>query len=432
MKNQLVMVLIYYINSCIANKIELKVIYYYYNIIIIMNSLKVTLSINMDEFPLLERIKKNKLEDTLYQLIKTGYMIHFPTPKEIENQADNHILIEKLNHMNNKIDTSQELYQNTMTKLIGISSNSNKKGNFAENMLEDYCNKNFGDIIFERKSGVAHSGDAWLHLPNKKIIMLESKNYATTINKDEVNKMKNDMINHHIKWGIFVSFNSMIQGMKEFDFYTFHHNNELYSIVMISNLANDINRLDMAIQISRKLMNQIEDLPKFPWVIEDITKTLYELNEISKKNYSIRDAYHNFESEMSKQSTKFYMILREYQLDIEMKITQLITKIEATMTNSIESKPNTNHYDIITAYIDDNKKLAILSQIVDITDKKKWVIINEGFAVWYISYNNTKIGTIKVQTKKIIVTLDTNDITIVFHNDMDVQIKKNLKILKSI
>jgi hypothetical protein len=389
----------------------------------------------MDDYPLLERIKKNKLEDTLYQLLKTGYMIHFPTPKEIENQADSHILIEKINHMNNKIDTSQELYQNTMTKLIGISSNSNKKGNFAENMLEDYCNKNFGDIIFERKSSVAHSGDAWLHLPNKKIIMLESKNYTTTINKDEVNKMKSDMINHHIKWGIFVSFNSMIQGMKEFDFYTSYHNNELYSIVMISNLANDINRLDMAIQISRKLMNQIEDLPKFPWIVEDITTTLYELNEISKKNYSIRDAYHNFESEISKQSTKFYMILREYQLDIEMKITQLISKIESTMNNSIENK-KINKYDIITTYIDDNKKLTILSQIVDITDKKGWVILNDdincGSAVWYIMANNIRIGTIKVQTKKIIVTLDANDITIVFHNDMDVQIKKNLKILKSL
>lgn len=431
------MVLIYYINfykvtkQLNADKIELK-LNYYYMIIIIMNSIKVTLTINMDEYPLLELIKKNKVEDTLYQLLKTGYMIHFPTLKEIEHQADSHILIEKINHMNNKIDTSQELYQNTMTKLIGISSNSNKKGNFAENMLEDYCNKNFGDIIFERKSGVAHSGDAWLHLPNKKIIMLESKNYTTTINKDEVNKMKSDMINHHIKWGIFVSFNSMIQGMKEFDFYTFHHNNELYSIIMISNLANDVNRLDMAIQISRKLMNQIEDLPKFPWIVEDITKTLYELNEISKKNYSIRDAYHNFESEISKQSTKFYMILREYQLDIEMKITQLIKKIESTMNNAIENKPNVQRYDIISYYLNDNKKLSILSQIVDITDKKNWVILNDDINLWSIMDNTNRIGTLKVQTKKIILTLDTNDITIVFHNDMDVQIKKNLKIFKSL
>jgi len=397
-----------------------------------MSSLKVTITINMDEYPLLQDIKKNKLEDTLCKLLKTGYMIHFPTQKDIEAQTDNNILIEKINHMNNKIDSTQEMYQNTMTKLIGISSNSNRKGNFAENMLEDYCNKNFGDIMFERKSGVAHSGDAWLHLPNKKIIMLESKNYTTTVNKDEVNKMKSDMINHHIKWGIFVSFNSMIQGMKEFDFYTFHHNNEIYSIVMISNLANDVNRLDMAIQISRKLMNQIENLPKFPWVVEDITKTLYELNEISKKNYSIRDAFHNFESEMSKQFTKFYMLLREYQLDIEMKINQLITKIESTMDKSIENKPAMQRYDIISTYLNDNKKLSILSQIVDITDKKNWMIQNEDINLWAIMDNNIRIGTLKVQTKKIILTLDIYDIMIVFNNDMDVQIKKNLKILKSL
>jgi hypothetical protein len=125
------------------------------------------------------------------------------------------------------------------------------------------------------------------------------------------------------------------------------------------------------------------------------------------------------------------MILREYQLDIEMKITQLITKIEATMNNSIETK-KINRYDIITSYIDDNKKLTILSQLIDITDKKNWIILNEATNLWNILHNNNKIGTIKVQTKKIIVTIDINDITIVFHNDMDVQIKKNLKIFKSL
>ena len=126
------------------------------------------------------------------------------------------------------------------------------------------------------------------------------------------------------------------------------------------------------------------------------------------------------------------MILREYQLDIEMKITQLIKKIESTMNNAIENKPKVQRYDIISYYLNDNKKLSILSQIVDITDKKNWVILNDDINLWSIMDNTNRIGTLKVQTKKIILTLDTNDITIVFHNDMDVQIKKNLKIFKSL
>jgi len=43
-------------------------------------------------------------------------------------------------------------------------------------------------------SQTSHSGDAWLYLPNNKIIMLESKNYTNTVNKDEVIKLHNDMI----------------------------------------------------------------------------------------------------------------------------------------------------------------------------------------------------------------------------------------------
>jgi len=92
-------------------------------------------------------------------------------------------------------------------------------------------------------------------LPNNKIIMLESKNYINTVNKDEIIKLQNDMINHHIKWGLFLSFNSKIQGMKEIDFEIFNHNNENYHIIFVSNLSNDISKLDFSLSLIRKLLN---------------------------------------------------------------------------------------------------------------------------------------------------------------------------------
>ena len=33
----------------------------------------------------------------------------------------------------------------------------------------------YGDIQFEKKNHIPHSGDAWLYLPDDKIIMIESK-----------------------------------------------------------------------------------------------------------------------------------------------------------------------------------------------------------------------------------------------------------------
>jgi hypothetical protein len=82
--------------------------------------------------------------------------------------------------------------------------------NFGENILEELFQQRYGDIQFERKSHIPHSGDAWLYLPDNQIIILESKNYTYTVNKDEIIKLQNDMINHHIKWGLLLSFNSFV------------------------------------------------------------------------------------------------------------------------------------------------------------------------------------------------------------------------------
>jgi hypothetical protein len=163
--------------------------------------------INKDECPLLHSLKKKDQPDILKKCIKTGYDIHYPNQESINQQiACSRILEqvktigseikEEINNsgLNNKISA----LESSLTKLIGISSNSYKKGNFGENVLEEHFTTQYSDIIFERKSSVAHSGDAWIQLDNGDIIMLESKNYATKVNKDEVAKLRSDMINHHI------------------------------------------------------------------------------------------------------------------------------------------------------------------------------------------------------------------------------------------
>jgi hypothetical protein len=394
-----------------------------------MSSIKISLDIDIKDFPLLADIKKGKINEIINKLLKTGYDIHYPSLEVISKQTDQSIIIEKINQFTNKIESSQENVQNIVNKLIGISSNSSKKGNFAENMLEEYISSRYGDITFERKSSQAHSGDAWLRFGNNNIIMLESKNYTTTVNKDEINKLKSDMITHHIRWSVMVSFNSSIQGMKEFDFHTFNHNNETYYIIMISNLANDLSRLDVAIQIAKKIMDKFNSPINFPWIIEDITKTIHELNEISKHNYMLRDAYYNMEKEMNNQLNNFYIKLREYQTDIDMKINELVNKLQATMNKSIETPRN--KYDIITQYIDNDKVLSLLTRIIDVFDNKNWEIVKND-NTWNILNNNDIIGSIKIQTKKIVLCLDYINNSINFDIDKHKQFKKSINMLKSI
>ena len=96
--------------------------------------------------------------------------------------------ISLLNKRSEKTDSSIFELNTTLHKLIGISSNSTKKGCFAEGILENTFKNRYGDIRFEQTALTSHSADAWLHLPDKDIIMLESKNYTNVVSKKELEK----------------------------------------------------------------------------------------------------------------------------------------------------------------------------------------------------------------------------------------------------
>lgn len=408
-----------------------------------MSLFEITLKLNENEYPMLKNLKKKELDKYLIKIFKTGYQIHFPSNDKIEQQLEYNELIERIetikNELKDEINNSEisdkiNSLESSLTKLIGISSNSCKKGNFGENVLEEIFSKRYGDIQFERKSQVAHSADAWLYLPDGKIIMLESKNYTTTVNKDEINKLQSDMINHHIKWGIITSFNSMIQGMKELDFHTFTHNNETYSIVMISNLSTDIHKLDLGLQIIRKLMANFDNIDDFPWIIKDITQSLNELNQIIQKNYCLRDSYYLTEREIQKSLSSFHVLLRDYQYEIEIKIKEIINKIQNTMSSSISQLTSeSDGFSKLLVKYQDKKMLHILTRFIDIAKSKKW----EGY--WddengelILKLNDKDVCKLKIQAKKAIVIIHDNDITIQLHLGKDKENKKNLELIASI
>ena len=409
-----------------------------------MGFFEVTLKLDEDEYPMLNNFKKKELDKFLLKIFKTGYQIHFPSNDKIEQQLEYNELIERIENIkdeikdqinNSEIGDKINSLESSLTKLIGLSSNSCKKGNFGENVLEEIFNKRYGDIQFERKSHVAHSGDAWLHLPDGKVIMLESKNYATTINKDEINKLQSDMINHHIKWGILTSFNSMIQGMKELDFHTFTHNNETYSVIMISNLSTDIHKLDLGLQIIRKLMNNLDNLDEFPWIVKDINQSLSELNQIVQKNYQLRDSFYNMEKDMQKLLSNYHVTLRDYQYDIEQKINIIIDKIKSTIKASKETKVKTPKYsfqNILDQY-QDKKILPIVVRFVDVAQYKKWDLnYDDENNEWILLAKNKEMCRVKIQTKKAIINVSSNDLVLNLNIGKEKENKQNLEIIKSL
>ena len=383
---------------------------------------KITFDINIDEFPLLGNINPEMHNEYIKNIFKLGYNMYFPQYQQPE-----------YNHIISKIDQIQDTIKETnikdylvsldtsLNKLIGISSNSNKKGNFAENVLENIFETRYGDIKFERKSSVAHSGDAWLYLPDNTIILLESKNYNTTVGKEELIKLQNDMVTNNIHWAIMVSFNSQIQGMKELDFHTFVHSDTKYSIILISNLSNNILKLDLTLQIIRKLITCTDENVSVPY-INDINNSLIELNSLIEKNYLLRDTYYTMEQNIQKSLATYYNVLRDYQYDIDIKIKQIINNVKNIINEPIVK----NNYDIILETFNDKKTLPIITKLLDIIKIKKWEINIKDTTNWVIMYKDTTICTVVIQLKKIIVTHNQIELTFITNKDN----QQNFEIIK--
>ena len=397
-----------------------------------LKSKKISFTISESEYPILFKLKDKEFKKSCEEIFKLGYLKHFPDLTEIDREEKlyKHFELLKTEIKNPEILAKFDSFENIMSKLIGISSNSTLKGDFAENMLEIIFNKRYGDITYEDKSHNPHCGDAWLHFWDDFVAMLESKNYTTSVSLDEVKKMERDMIENNILYGIFVSWNSNIISMKEFDIHTFNHNGETYTIILISNLSKDESRIDLAVQLLRKLKLSYSNPDKFPWIISDIKKELDEFEKICELNYVLRDNFNILDSNIKKSLNDYYTNLREYQMKLEEKANDIITKINNTM-DTTTTKNNLNQAEVLQKF--KNKKVNnVLSKFLDLVITIKWnVKINDNID---LIKDDILIGYCKIMNKKISICINKLNFTIeIKDNDIDINNKlESIKILNSL
>jgi len=385
-----------------------------------MNTLQHNINIDENKYPLLFTIKKKELDNIIHKIFDTGYKCLYPNTKNLDTNINNYDLVNKINTL-----------ETTLEKLIGLSSTSSRKGEIGENLIEKIITDKYGDITFTDMSKTDHSGDAWINFDsfNDKI-MLEIKNYTNKVNKDEVIKMKNDMKTNNINWGIFISWNSNINNYREFDIDTFNHQGQVYTIILISNLSNDIDRIDMGIQIIKKLISNYSTSENFPWVTNKIKSDLDKLNELILINYQLRDWFEEMEISIKSSLNKYYNKLRDYQLEIDLLVKNITENIKGTINESLYNNNDINNYNNLLELYKDNKKiLSILSKITDKLNKKTINVEDISKNNCNLIKNNTKIGFLKIQTKKILLFIQKYNMTLEFNlvdND------DTLKILDSI
>lgn len=405
-------------------------------------SSEIILKINTKNFPMLQTIKKKDMDKLLMDIFKTGYMIYFPNKdKTLENQeyeglrnsiialreeiADSD-LSEIGDIIISKINEKIEPLSDSLSKLLGLQTASSKKGELGENIIQHAFTTRYGDLSYEDKSGVAHSGDAWVRLPDNKLIMIESKNYTTTVGKPEVEKMEYDMKHNNIRFCLFLSLNANIQGFRDMDFHTFNHNGEPYFAIMVSNLSNNMTKLDLSFSMMRKIIDMFNQPEKFPWIQKKIYEGLNKVNEITTKNYLLRDSFYVLEKSINSSLDSYHKTLRDYQYELEESIKSLIGDINSTMKESIEI--NKTIKDLMLQH--KSKKIyGIVSQISDLFEKKKWEVKINGENKYEIYNKGEKIGNFEIQLKKALIHFPLTQLDLIFNTGNHSQNKQNLNIL---
>jgi hypothetical protein len=377
-----------------------------------VKAMSITLELNEYEFPRLFEIDHEQLPDAIKKIIMFGYESYYPDP---ENNNNNMLplILNKLND-NNKIETLDTL----INKLSGISNNSKKIGIFGENYINELISKNFIGMSYQNTGEIDHSGDGLLTLNNGGEILVEVKNYATVINDTEINKFTFDMKHTKRKLGLFISINSKINKTKIIDLKTFTYENETYYQFFISNLNEDLHRLEVGILLLQLLSEYKNPKNKEIIINEEIKEKISNLIDQVNENEKLRGFFLESEKEIRNTLNNFYQKLRDNHMDMENKIKNIFNYLQ---NNSVTNLP-------------DNNVLKENELLEKHKNTKIYNILKKTFD--YLTINNIKfinlekeiniptIGKIKILKDKIVLSTNSKlNITINEYN-WDVFIKQ--------
>ena len=135
--------------------------------------------------------------------------------------------INKLSNTQNKI--LNKLNQ-TVTKIDKIMNTSALKGKLGESLIENWTNQLFPDYILENTTKQTDNADYILHA--KKDILIEVKNYKSSVPTSTINKFKNQLHKSHCKYGVFISFGKITNTAR---INYINHNNKLLILIPNAN-----------------------------------------------------------------------------------------------------------------------------------------------------------------------------------------------------
>ena len=393
----------------------------------------VQFEINESDFPLLFKMDPNELNAVCHDILKRGYQSKFPNHDLIEGNA---IMMNMIHHtdsikndikeIDKKIDTSEidrklNQFSGILEQMFGITNNSSKKGKITEDMIYIMLRNKFKDFAIEETRGSAHSGDAIIHIPkNDKVVKVitEIKNYSNIVDTEEIDKLRYDMKYNKIKYSIFVSIRSGFVGKKQMAIEEFKHDNDIYTIIYVPNLFDDINKMEASVVLIDKLIDyhisQKHELVSLKWLENSIVSHLTKLDLLYTEYNNLKNSYFKMERTIKQAINDHYSSVISYEHTLKQKINdtwssvnkdfgqaeiELIASQKSDIINKLKSTPG-------------NKNLILVIQtlmrhdmyVQDSGVSKLWHIMN--------SKNDSMCGTIVRSTKEIHISFQLPKIKI--------------------
>ena len=411
-----------------------------------MNETNISLKLSNDNYPLLRTVKDEELNNFVLKVFDYGYNILYPElTDEIKYKSQLEALskkeiIDSINVLKNEIndnavDEKIEYLSQILEKFLGLSNNSNKKGEITEDIIYQIFTSKYKDLSYEKTRHIPHSGDGILVFPNKLKTLVEIKNYSTTVKKEEVEKFEYDMKFNNINFGIFISLKSSIQGHSQLSYNKMIHNNKEYHMVFVSHVNDELSKIDAALLVLNKLFElENKDIKKnnIEWIHSQINNHFKELIKISEKTSFLKDNYLDMESTIKSSLNNYYNILRDYQYDIDQKINEIWTKMNQDFGKIEKDLIDQTILDEILEENKEDKCFHMMTKIFDEMKKFNLSLININQKSWTIKHKNIDLGELKKTKSKIIISLNNPSIDIIFIRNKDDQNDKNIQFLKII
>lgn len=358
-----------------------------------------TININLNDYPELIDIKKDKNYNNILQTIfRLGYNTYFNT---VSNNLEYYTVKDDIiSTLNNTIQPLNDLTKS----LYGLNS-STRKGEITEVLIEDIISKQLPEYNYDIKRGIAHHADGELTSPSGLKALVEIKNYNNTVPEDEVEKFKYDLAYRNINYGLFISTKSGIQYQKPFSYEKYEKDGIVYHIVYVSKVFEELHKIYTGVLLLENIYkfikkNETSKIDKA--VLNNIRKIEKIIEEFSK----IKNKYLEMESNIKKSLDDYYTIIRDAEFQMKEKFNDIWSQIVDDDNKLIKY---TDKEKIIN---NSPKKIQnILEKILNKFDNNFNFALNDNDDIDII-INNKIICIIKLFKVKIVVKFMNYDLTI--------------------